>query len=269
MRNGVPVKGYECQEYKGILIRDPESQGVIKHLYALIVFEPEQGSTPALIVTSEASPLGEGITEELAQLAGVTAKAATEGGAFPGLFDGDSHQNLGQSPEHADLEQFERTALKLAKRQLGLDSEFRVTKEESESSPSGGRWTPDDIVLRTDLDEETHSVSESKLINEVEGVLERKGFLILERTDLDIWDATNHGEVICIQMGANHDDMIVLEYGADEPGSYLYRVEGKLGKDFVQSIFMRYRNGDVSWKNELDWEKVDFSKEGKPWWTFL
>jgi hypothetical protein len=84
-----------------------ESEGLIEYAYLLGVFEKES-KKPVYFVASEVNTL---------------AQALGGGSHFLGVFDGDSHANLGASDDWGDPKKFFRAAMHLAKEHFGIPDE--------------------------------------------------------------------------------------------------------------------------------------------------
>jgi len=69
-----------------------------------------------------------------------------------------------------------------------------------------------------------------------------------------------------IQAAGENDGPYILEY-REGGGDRHYRCTRgmDMNKSEVESAFVKYLKGDMSWKTDFQWEQVDLEK---PWWKF-
>ena len=101
---GRTVREFRIGDYTARLITDIKSLGSVEYTHILAVFDA--AGDPVYFVASEVNSM-------VAQLGGGTH--------FLGVFDGSGHVSLDNSDQWSDLETFAAEAVKIAKKQLGIE----------------------------------------------------------------------------------------------------------------------------------------------------
>lgn len=113
--NAKPIYRYKFPPYSAILFDSVESFGPIKFSFVLMVYDLKNGNVPIMYITSETNELAAELLAPMQQ--GTTSHAEP----FLGIYDSHGRANLGQSANHATLDDFERTATNLMKSKLGIN----------------------------------------------------------------------------------------------------------------------------------------------------
>ena len=98
----------------------------------------------------------------------------------------------------------------------------------------------------------SYNVTEEELINAFNDDEGRGEFIILSER-----------EQVYIQASGEGDDPYIIEYREGDADHHFQCVE-EISKEQVKSMFLKYLNGDDSWKSDCRWDKL----ENKPWWKF-
>jgi hypothetical protein len=130
MRGGTPVASYECENFRAILAREPQSMNAnVRYLHALLVYPGEYNKPPLMYVVAEqarVTPL------EMAALPPEVRKILDQSGG-PGIFlcafTDQGKINLGASDDLVLLERFESRALATMREALNLLGEVRVLND--------------------------------------------------------------------------------------------------------------------------------------------
>jgi hypothetical protein len=102
-----PVKRFQLGPYLAVVFTDCASMGTVQYTHVMFVLD-EDSTEPRLAVAAEVNTLH-----------GQPGFEAS-GSHFLGVFPGDSHLNLGDANDWADLETFTHKALELAAGHLGV-----------------------------------------------------------------------------------------------------------------------------------------------------
>jgi hypothetical protein len=118
VRSARTIRRYRAGRYEAALFTDIEAEGSIGYEYLVAVFEPGIRD-PFLLVSSERNnPAAD--AEFLRELGLEPQDIDTSNGShFLCVFDEEGHHNLGPSDEWADLEAFEKAALRVLAQRLG------------------------------------------------------------------------------------------------------------------------------------------------------
>jgi hypothetical protein len=111
-----PRRRYLFGEYQALLLDEVRSAQTIQYYFILIVFRG-QDEVPCLAVASEYSA------------------AESDAAPFLGVFPGDGHLNLGNSPDWLVLDKFAAEAVRVALNHLGLPENQRIVVEEARKKP--------------------------------------------------------------------------------------------------------------------------------------
>ncbi len=68
---------------------------------------------------------------------------------------------------------------------------------------------------------------------------------------------------IYIQASGETDGPYYVEYREGDADHH-FQCTQEIAKQQVQDLFMKYLEGDSSWKNDVNWKQI----ENKPWWKF-
>lgn len=100
-------------------------------------------------------------------------------------------------------------------------------------------------------------ISEEDLINTFKNDQGRGDFIIL-----------SHGKEVYIQAAGEDDGLFHMEYREGDEEHHFQCTE-KLTKEQVQETFLKYLEGDSSWKVDHHWAPNNEVKRlKKPWWKF-
>jgi hypothetical protein len=101
------------------------------------------------------------------------------------------------------------------------------------------------------------NVTKSDIIQAFQDDEGRGEFIILSQSDQ-----------VYIQAGGKDYGPYSLEY-RDGDDYHHFQCSRELSKPEVESVFIKYFEGDESWKATLEWKPLEMEQQGdKPWWKF-
>lgn len=100
------------------------------------------------------------------------------------------------------------------------------------------------------------NIKEDDLIKTFDNDSGRGDFIIL-----------SHGEQVYLQASGEKDGPYQMEYREGDEDHHFTCTE-KLTKEQVKISFLKYLEGDSSWKVDHMWEKSELFSKKKPWWKF-
>ncbi|MHC4744705.1 MAG: hypothetical protein ACYS8Z_22550 [Planctomycetota bacterium] len=102
-----------------------------------------------------------------------------------------------------------------------------------------------------------NNVTRSDIIQAFEDDKGRGEFIILSQSTQ-----------VYIQAAGEDYGPYILEY-RDGGAHYHFQCSEELPKPQIQEAFIKYLEGDQSWKTSLEWKPLEMvEQESKPWWKF-
>ena len=100
----------------------------------------------------------------------------------------------------------------------------------------------------------SNNVTKEELINAFKDDANRGEFVILTK-----------GEHFFIQASGEYDGPYIMEYREGDANHHFKCIQD-LSKENVQLAFIKYLEGDDSWKTDFEWKLLEI--KDKPWWKF-